>query len=69
MTGLFQFTCRCAAEAEARFTSVERMSHYATGIEHEGPFENETPPSKEWPSSGKVEFVNVQVCKVLAIVF
>ena len=62
MTGLFQFCCRLASETEARFTSVERLSHYVVNLEHEGPFENDKKLPIEWPSTGKIDFVDVEVC-------
>ena len=33
--GIFQFSVRLMSETEAQFTCVERLQHYATGIEHE----------------------------------
>ena len=63
ITGLFQFTCRLAAETESRFTSVERMDHYARCLEHEGPFEKGNAPAN-WPSDGRIEFVDVKASKM-----
>ncbi|XP_065058100.1 ATP-binding cassette sub-family C member 5-like [Rhopilema esculentum] len=60
ITGLFQFTCRLAAETESRFTSVERMDHYARCLEQEGPFEKGDAPAN-WPSDGRIEFVDVKL--------
>ncbi len=68
MTGLFQFVCRLAAEAEARFTSVERMTSYAYSLEPEDPNPmHEVPPTK-WPDAGEIKFENVQVSPLTFVV-
>ena len=36
------------------------MSHYSSELEHEGPFETDSKLTA-WPSSGKIDFVNVNV--------
>ena len=65
MTGLFQFTCRLAAETEARFTSVERMNHYIEELESEAPHEiPDKKPKDEWPDQGKITFKDIQVMEV-----
>eukprot|EP00794_Sanderia_malayensis_P007271 gene7271-8082_t len=62
MTGLFQFVCRLAAEAEARFTSAERMTNYAYELEAEDQNQekHEIAPT-EWPQSGQIEFDNTEL--------
>eukprot|EP00117_Sycon_ciliatum_P013217 scpid14143/ scgid13961/ Multidrug resistance-associated protein 5; ATP-binding cassette sub-family C member 5; Multi-specific organic anion transporter C; SMRP; pABC11 len=58
--GLLQFTVRTISEVQARFTSVERINHYATHIAIEAAEHiPETEPPPEWPSQGRVTFDNV----------
>ena len=60
--GLLQFTVRSISETQSRFTSVERINHYATEIPVEAPEHiEETRPSESWPGSGQVTFHNVQM--------
>ncbi|XP_069492781.1 ATP-binding cassette sub-family C member 5-like [Ambystoma mexicanum] len=63
LTGLFQFTVRLASESEARFTSVERIRHYITTLEPEGPLcQNQNSPPTCWPQEGAIKFQNVEMC-------
>ncbi|XP_040284415.1 multidrug resistance-associated protein 5 isoform X1 [Bufo bufo] len=57
LTGLFQFTVRLASETEARFTSVERISHYIKTLALEAParIKNKAPPA-DWPQEGEIIF-------------
>jgi len=57
---LLQYTCQQVAEAESRFTSVERINHYVNTLEDEGDYETtEKALINSWPSNGVVEFENV----------
>uniref|UniRef100_A0A6I8NNY7 ATP-binding cassette sub-family C member 5 n=1 Tax=Ornithorhynchus anatinus TaxID=9258 RepID=A0A6I8NNY7_ORNAN len=62
LTGLFQFTVRLASETEARFTSVERISHYIKTLTLEAParIKDKTPPP-DWPQEGEVIFENAEM--------
>lgn len=42
-------------------SGIERLHEYAFWDEHEADFDKPTPPSPEWPSSGKLEFRNVSI--------
>ncbi len=68
MTGLFQFTCRLFAETEARFTSVERLISYGSGLELEGNDHAEEEVSPQWPKAGQITFENVKVCLVDSLI-
>lgn len=63
LTGLFQFTVRLLTETEARFTSVERISHYIKCLETEAPKQSpeESAPAPSWPQHGKITFQNVEM--------
>ncbi|KAL3847030.1 hypothetical protein ACJMK2_017966 [Sinanodonta woodiana] len=59
MTGLFQYTIRTSLETEARFTSVQRLQAYSKEVESEAPaIIKDNRPPKDWPSEGKIEFIN-----------
>uniref|UniRef100_A0A8C6TCW1 Si:ch211-221f10.2 n=1 Tax=Neogobius melanostomus TaxID=47308 RepID=A0A8C6TCW1_9GOBI len=45
------FLLRLLAETEARFTSVERISHYIKSA-----------PAPSWPQQGQITFQNVEMC-------
>ncbi|XP_053314480.1 ATP-binding cassette sub-family C member 5 [Spea bombifrons] len=62
LTGLFQFTVRLASETEARFTSVERISHYIKTLALEAParIKNKAPPA-DWPQEGEIAFENAEM--------
>ncbi|XP_075427000.1 ATP-binding cassette sub-family C member 5 isoform X2 [Ascaphus truei] len=62
LTGLFQFTVRLASETEARFTSVERISHYIKTLALEAParIKNKAPPA-DWPQEGEITFENAEM--------
>ncbi|KAM8953932.1 ATP-binding cassette sub-family C member 5 isoform 2-T2 [Pelodytes ibericus] len=62
LTGLFQFTVRLASETEARFTSVERISHYIKTLALEAParIKNKAPPA-DWPQEGEIRFENAEM--------
>ncbi|XP_063772646.1 ATP-binding cassette sub-family C member 5 isoform X1 [Pseudophryne corroboree] len=62
LTGLFQFTVRLASETEARFTSVERISHYIKTLPLEAParIKNKAPPA-DWPHEGEITFENAEM--------
>ncbi|XP_036403959.1 multidrug resistance-associated protein 5 [Megalops cyprinoides] len=63
LTGLFQFTVRLLAETEARFTSVERITHYIKTLESEAPLRSTGPssPATCWPQEGCISFQNVEM--------
>ncbi len=48
------------AELERNFISVQRLQHYAT-LEKEGEFIGKADPEPSWPSSGRLDFDNVQM--------
>ncbi|XP_053566295.1 ATP-binding cassette sub-family C member 5 isoform X1 [Bombina bombina] len=62
LTGLFQFTVRLASETEARFTSVERISHYIKTLALEAParIKNKAPPA-DWPQEGEIRFESAEM--------
>ncbi|KAM5163075.1 ATP-binding cassette sub-family C member 5 [Mantella aurantiaca] len=62
LTGLFQFTVRLASETEARFTSVERISHYIKTLALEAParIKNKAPP-EDWPQEGEIAFESAEM--------
>ncbi|KAM9316943.1 ATP-binding cassette sub-family C member 5 [Gastrophryne carolinensis] len=62
LTGLFQFTVRLASETEARFTSVERISHYIKSLALEAParIKNKAPPA-DWPQEGEIVFESTEM--------
>ncbi|KAL2077492.1 hypothetical protein ACEWY4_026996 [Coilia grayii] len=64
LTGLFQFTIRLLAETEARFTSVERISHYIKNLEAEAPrqISDSSAPASSWPQEGGIHFQEVEMC-------
>uniref|UniRef100_A0A673XY71 ATP-binding cassette sub-family C member 5 n=1 Tax=Salmo trutta TaxID=8032 RepID=A0A673XY71_SALTR len=64
LTGLFQFTVRLLSETEARFTSVERISHYIKTLEGEAPRQITGPssPAPCWPDKGRISFQDVEMC-------
>ncbi|KAM9850214.1 ATP-binding cassette sub-family C member 5 [Aulostomus maculatus] len=64
LTGLFQFTVRLLTEAEARFTSVERINHYIKCLESEAPRQSPegSAPAPSWPQQGKITFQDVKMC-------
>uniref|UniRef100_A0A8C6WM59 Si:ch211-221f10.2 n=1 Tax=Neogobius melanostomus TaxID=47308 RepID=A0A8C6WM59_9GOBI len=64
MQGLFQFTVRLLAETEARFTSVERISHYIKNLDSEAPRQSsqKSAPAPSWPQQGQITFQNVEMC-------
>ncbi|XP_069069026.1 ATP-binding cassette sub-family C member 5 isoform X2 [Pleurodeles waltl] len=62
LTGLFQFTVRLASETEARFTSVERISHYIKTLALEAPARIKNKPlPADWPQEGEVVFENAEM--------
>ncbi|RDD46633.1 Multidrug resistance-associated protein 5 [Trichoplax sp. H2] len=62
LTGMFQYTVRNAAEAEARFTSVERLRDYVVNTENEGKRHTKLIQlPKKWPFEGQVTFHQVQM--------
>uniref|UniRef100_A0A8C2XHS4 ATP-binding cassette sub-family C member 5 n=1 Tax=Cyclopterus lumpus TaxID=8103 RepID=A0A8C2XHS4_CYCLU len=63
LTGLFQFTVRLLTEAEARFTSVERIDHYIKCLESEAPRQSSEAdaPAPSWPQQGKITFQDVEM--------
>ncbi|XP_078521976.1 ATP-binding cassette sub-family C member 5 isoform X2 [Lissotriton helveticus] len=62
LTGLFQFTVRLASETEARFTSVERISHYIKTLALEAPARTKNKPLPvDWPQEGEVVFENAEM--------
>uniref|UniRef100_A0A3B3QF07 ATP-binding cassette sub-family C member 5 n=1 Tax=Paramormyrops kingsleyae TaxID=1676925 RepID=A0A3B3QF07_9TELE len=63
LTGLFQFTVRLLSETEARFTSVERINHYITNLDTEGPRHSSPAscPDPCWPQEGRICFKDVQM--------
>ncbi|MGH0138977.1 UNVERIFIED_CONTAM: hypothetical protein FKN15_000218 [Acipenser sinensis] len=62
LTGLFQFTVRLLAESEARFTSVERISHYIKNLECEGiRHVPDSTPAPSWPQEGGIRFKDVEM--------
>ena len=54
---MFQFTSRLMAEAEARFTAVERISQYITSLPQEPPATTPNDPEKSWPTVRESELV------------
>uniref|UniRef100_W5NE66 ATP-binding cassette sub-family C member 5 n=3 Tax=Lepisosteus oculatus TaxID=7918 RepID=W5NE66_LEPOC len=63
LSGLFQFTVRMLSETEARFTSVERISHYIQNLEVEAPRNSpaSSPASPCWPQEGHIQFEDVEM--------
>ncbi|XP_069474938.1 ATP-binding cassette sub-family C member 5 isoform X2 [Ambystoma mexicanum] len=62
LTGLFQFTVRLASETEARFTSVERISHYIKTLALEAPARIKNKPlPPDWPQEGEIVFENAEM--------
>ncbi|XP_078592465.1 ATP-binding cassette sub-family C member 5-like isoform X2 [Branchiostoma floridae x Branchiostoma japonicum] len=56
-SGLLQLMVRTASETEARFTSVERITHYSNGLEEEAPARIKgADPAESWPEQGRVQF-------------
>lgn len=56
----FGFMVRQSAEVENNMNSVERIVHYAKGVEQEAPYEiPETKPQALWPAEGRVELRDV----------
>uniref|UniRef100_A0A3Q3VS30 ATP-binding cassette sub-family C member 5 n=1 Tax=Mola mola TaxID=94237 RepID=A0A3Q3VS30_MOLML len=56
LTGLFQFTVRLLTETEARFTSVERITHYIKVKPLIG-----VAPAPSWPQRGKITFQDAEM--------
>lgn len=62
MFGLVQFTFRLFADLEAKFTSVERLDHFAKTLKSEGKFvTDDVKMIERWPKNGNIEFDNVSV--------
>ena len=62
MTMLLQFTVRQVAETEARFTSVERISHYIRSVPREADWEKpEKKPASNWPYNGAIRLSGIKV--------
>ncbi|XP_078673277.1 ATP-binding cassette sub-family C member 5-like [Branchiostoma floridae x Branchiostoma belcheri] len=56
-SGLLQLMVRTATETEARFTSVERITHYSNNLEEEAPERIKgADPAEGWPRQGQVQF-------------
>ncbi|CAH1263046.1 ABCC5 [Branchiostoma lanceolatum] len=56
-SGLLQLMVRTASETEARFTSVERITHYSNNLEEEAPDRIKgADPAEGWPVQGQVQF-------------
>ncbi|KAK3604649.1 hypothetical protein CHS0354_007192 [Potamilus streckersoni] len=62
LTALLPVTMKHVTEAEANFTSVERMRIYSKEVESEAPavIEDNRPPNK-WPLKGEIKFVDYQM--------
>ncbi|XP_068155675.1 ATP-binding cassette sub-family C member 4 [Drosophila tropicalis] len=62
MTGMCQWGMRQTAELENQMTSVERVLEY-TEQPSEAPLETaeKFKPKKEWPSKGRIEFINFKL--------
>eukprot|EP00051_Salpingoeca_urceolata_P018547 m.260888 g.260888 ORF g.260888 m.260888 type:complete len:1419 (-) comp19220_c0_seq3:108-4364(-) len=59
--GTFQFTTRMTAEAEARFTSVERITGYIETLPAEGFDDREQAVPEHWPANGSIEMKDLVV--------
>ncbi|KAH8312051.1 hypothetical protein KR044_009125 [Drosophila immigrans] len=62
MTGMCQWGMRQTAELENEMTSVERVLEY-TEVQSEPPLETaeKFKPKTEWPSKGRIEFINFKL--------
>ncbi|KAL2734392.1 ATP-binding cassette sub-family C member 5-like isoform X1 [Vespula squamosa] len=62
ISGVFQYTVRLMSETEVRFISMERINYYLKNLEKEDtPKELLIKLDENWPSSGKIQFKNVQM--------
>ncbi|XP_047348437.1 ATP-binding cassette sub-family C member 5-like isoform X6 [Vespa velutina] len=62
ISGVFQYTVRLMSETEVRFISMERINYYIKNLEKEDtPKESLIKVDENWPSSGKIQFKNVQM--------
>ncbi|XP_043666582.1 multidrug resistance-associated protein 5-like isoform X2 [Vespula pensylvanica] len=62
ISGVFQYTVRLMSETEVRFISMERINYYLKNLEKEDtPKESLIKLDENWPSSGKIQFKNVQM--------
>ncbi|XP_042240635.1 multidrug resistance-associated protein 5-like isoform X3 [Homarus americanus] len=62
LSGIFQYTVRLSTETEARFTSVQRINNYSTGLVSEAPAIIESKrPEVTWPKHGRISFRKVQM--------
>lgn len=53
---------RQSAEVENNMNSVERIVHYANGVEQEAAYEDpEQRPQTPWPAEGRVELKDVSL--------
>ncbi|XP_077987351.1 ATP-binding cassette sub-family C member 5-like [Glandiceps talaboti] len=62
IVGLLNVSVLTGAEAEARFTSVERVTHYSKNLEEEAPAKvaDHKPPA-DWPNEGRVKYQDVKM--------
>ncbi|XP_033637621.1 multidrug resistance-associated protein 5-like [Asterias rubens] len=62
LLGLTQYTVRLAAEVNARFTSVERITYYINELEQEAPQSiKKTKPAQIWPTEGRIVVRNLKM--------
>ncbi|XP_022095164.1 multidrug resistance-associated protein 5-like [Acanthaster planci] len=62
LLGISQHTVRLAAEANARFTSVERINYYIQNLQQEAPRTiKHTKPPSTWPSEGRITLKNLKM--------
>ncbi|XP_077987408.1 ATP-binding cassette sub-family C member 5-like [Glandiceps talaboti] len=62
IAGLLNLCVSMGAEAEARFTSVERLTHYCENLEEEAPAKvKDHEPPADWPNEGHVKYQDVKM--------
>ncbi len=61
-----QLTVRFIAEAEAIFTSVERLVYYIVNLKQEAPSSiPDKKPGDDWPDNGSLSIVGLKVRELL----
>jgi hypothetical protein len=61
-----QLTVRFIAEAEAVFTSVERLVYYIANLKQEAPSSiPDKKPGDDWPDKGSLSIVGLKVGELL----
>jgi len=59
LMSVFQYGIRVSTEAETQTTSVERITHYHSGVPSEAEPLLQIRPNPDWPANGKIEFKQV----------